>query len=270
MSCQKPISVCQTALLLSTKLQYETIIQVQARARIPEIRSISDLHTEHIVPKIWPSAQGNYRHVFDITSQQFTFTHFPFTTIKLTIHFTVLHTPQSTKNPNPIKNVALQKFVGSSTITWFGNMLIIAHVPSGMPVPFTSDLVDSVRVLLVNLLHLQTVKDVLKYAQWRVYRPLGEVPIAPERNSFTHTVFPNEMLLEIFEKCDTRSLAALSASSSGMWTMVRASLFTVVCSTLLPFLLENKIAEFFDCLADVKGIVLGTLLFVFNSGQIGC
>lgn len=52
MSCQKVTSVRQTALLLSTKLQYEAVIQVQARARIPEIRSISDLHTEHIVPKI--------------------------------------------------------------------------------------------------------------------------------------------------------------------------------------------------------------------------
>lgn len=39
--------------------------------------------------------------------------------------------------------------------------------------------------------------------------------------------------------------------------MVRASLFMYVRSALVPFLPENKIAEFFDCLTDVKGVVFG-------------
>ncbi|KAG9225264.1 hypothetical protein CCMSSC00406_0007095 [Pleurotus cornucopiae] len=250
MSRQKPIGVCQTALLISTHLQYEAVIHLQARARIPVIKSVSDLHTEFLVPKI-----GNYGHVFDTTTQQFTFTHLPFTPIELNLHFTVIHSPQNSKNPNPVKNLALQKFVGSNRIVWLGNLIVIAHVPDGAPVPFTHDHVEAAKILFSNLLRLRTVKDVLKYAQWRVYRPLSEVPVTAERNSYARTVFPNEMLLAIFERCDARSLAALSATSSGMRTMVRASLSTVVRGAISQFMPEDKIAEFFDCLADVKGVV---------------
>lgn len=152
----------QTALLLSTYLTAETVVFVQARPHVTTIRSVSDLYTDFLVPRVASShsrllansssaSQADYSHVFNMASQQITLTHMPFDpSSPLVTHFTILFRPQSSSSLLPIKNLVLQHFIGSNQVSWFGNLLVVAHTPDGTPLPFTPTCIDGVRYILTR------------------------------------------------------------------------------------------------------------------------
>lgn len=152
----------QTALLLPTLTSPERIIFVQSRPRVDTIRTVSDLFTDLLVPRVaspaarsfatvsFPS-QSRFSHIFNAATQQITLTHMPFMPqAELSTHFTILFSPQSGPNPAPRKNTVLQTFVGSDQVTWMGNLLVVAHTPEGEPVLFTHDHMNVARILLTR------------------------------------------------------------------------------------------------------------------------
>ncbi|KAF9489758.1 hypothetical protein BDN71DRAFT_1435173 [Pleurotus eryngii] len=176
----------QTALLISALSMYESVVFMQAQLHIAPVRSVSDLYTDSLVPKI-----GNYSHVFNLDNQQVTFTQMPFKPrSRLNIHFTV---------------------------------------------------------------HM--VRDALRYAQWRVAHPLALPSPTNECVSVNTHHFPNKIFHHILGNCDANTLAAVSASNSVLWALVKMSFSPIVKRALSIFMALDKMQGFFNCLTESHGIV---------------
>lgn len=104
---------------------------------------------------------------------------------------------------------------------------------------------------------LRYARDAIRYARWRITRPLALPQPLRERNVGAEFPLPNELVDLVMVQLDIRTLISLGASSAGMRALVRRTFAAAVYSSLKPFIPDSKMQSFFDCLTEVEGVIFG-------------